>query len=321
MVELPEQAVHPASKREWLFSRLRHLRVQVVHAYESFEQDDGELLAGGIAFFAVLSLAPMLVVALALASRVLGGRALSGVLVSELKPLIGETAATFVSEVVGRSEATGLSGHAAVIGAVITIYASGRLFMQVQTALNRIWRVNARDSRTLRARALRVLEKRMASFALVLGLGILLAMTTGAKAALSYLATHLGLPHVPFLWRAADVALSFGALVCTLAAIYRVLPDLSIGVRHAMRGGLITALFLVPGTFLVGIYLDSSVVASAFGAAGSLVVFMLSAYYGAIMFLFGAELTAVYAREDGVLDPGAPAGTSCTRAEPPSSTF
>lgn len=312
MFELPEprQAVHTASRWQWMLSRLRRVRTQLVHAYEAFERDDGELLAGGIAFFAVLSLAPMLVVALALASRVLGGRALSGVLVAELKPLIGEAAAAFVSEVVGRSEATGFSGHAAVIGTIVTVYASGRLFIQVQIALNRIWRVNGRDSRTLRDRALRVLEKRVASFALVLGLGILLAITTVAKAALSYLATQLGLPNVPFLWHAADVALSFGALVCTLAAIYRVLPDLSIGFRYALRGGFITALFLVPGTFFVGIYLDSSVVASTFGAAGSLVVFMLSAYYGAIMFLFGAELTAVYAREEGVLDPSGQAATT-----------
>jgi membrane protein len=282
-------------------ARARRYRGQLQRAYLAFELHDGELLAGGIAFFAVLSLAPMLVVALALASRVLGGRALDGVLVAELKPLIGETAATFVSDVLARSEATGFSGHAAVFGTLVTIYASGRLFVQVQIALNRIWHPTPRESGSLRQRAWRVVEKRVLSFALVLGLGLLLAITTVAKASLSWLANQLGLPDVPFLWHAADLGLSFCALVCTLAAVYRFLPDSSIGFRFALRGGLITAIFLVLGTVAVGVYLDSGVVSSAFGAAGSLVVFMLSAYYGAIIFLYGAELTAVYAREEGVL--------------------
>lgn len=308
MFDLPEQSHAVGSPRRWrwVVNRARRLRTLLMHSYESFEHDDGELLAGGIAFFTVLSLAPMIVVALALASRVLGGRALDGVLVAELKPLIGETSAEFVSEMIGRSEATGFSGHAAVIGTLITLYASSRLFTQVQAALNRIWRVGARDSRSLRDRAMHMVRKRVLSFALVLGLGVVLAVTTVAKTTLSHLATHLGLPNVPFLWHAADLTLSFCALVCTLAAVYRVLPDLSIGFRHALRGGFITALFLVLGTMFVGIYLDSALVASAFGAAGSLVVFMLSAYYGAIIFLFGAELTAVSAREEGVLDSGRP---------------
>ncbi len=285
-----------------LLAKGRRFAGQLRQAYVSFDTHDGELLAGGIAFYTVLSLAPTLVIALALASRVLGGRALDGVLVAELQPLIGQTSAAFVSNVIARSEASGFSNHAAVVGTLITIYASGRLFMQVRIALNRIWHPSERDTgATLRQRALRLLEKRVLSFALVLGLGLVLAITTLAKTALSWLADHLGLPRVPALWRAADLSLSFCALVATIAAVYRVLPDSSIGFRYALRGGFVTAIFLVLGTMLVGVYLDSGVVSSAFGAAGSLVVFMLSAYYGAIIFLYGAELTAVYARENGVL--------------------
>ncbi|MFT3926167.1 MAG: YihY/virulence factor BrkB family protein [Myxococcales bacterium] len=303
MIEYPEpvRAANPARKWRAVRRWLRHFRAQLVRAYQAFQEDDGELLAGGIAFFAVLSLAPMLVVALALASRVLGGRALDGVLVAELKPLIGGSAAQFVSDVMGRSEATGLSKHAAIIGAVITVYASSRLFIQVQSALNRVWRVGTRDSQNLRQQMMRMVKKRLLSFALVLGLGALLAVTTVTKTALSHLAHHLGLPDVPLIWHAADAGLTFCALVCALSAIYRVLPDLSIGFRHALRGGFITAVFLALGVLVVGVYLDSGVVASAFGAAGSLVVFMLSAYYGAIFFLFGAELTAASARDEGVL--------------------
>ncbi len=284
-----------------VYALLKHFRQQIERAYEAFGEDDGDLLAGGIAFFSVLSLAPVLIIALALASRVLGGRAVSGVLVSELQPVVGHTAAAFVAEVIGNSEASGISGHAALIGAVVTMYASTRLFIQIQTALNRVWRVNLKPTGSWLHRVLELLKKRGLSFLLVLGLGVALAATAVAKTAMSRLAERAGLPNVPFLWRAADFGVSFVGLTVMLAAVYRVLPDLSIGMRYALRGGFITALLLMLGTSAVGIYLDSFVVASAFGAAGSLVVFMLSAYYGALIFLFGAELTAVYARESGAL--------------------
>lgn len=280
---------------------LARFHTQLNRAYRAFNADDGDLLAGGIAFFSVLSLAPTLMIALAFASRMLGGRAVSGVLVSELRPLLGDTAAAFVAEVIGHSNETGFSDEAALIGAGVTMYASTRLFIQVQAALNRVWGVSVESSGPWYAQAMRLVKKRALSFALVLGLGVLLALTAVAKALMSYTAHHLGLPDVPVLWRAADLGLSFFGLVCVLAAVYRVLPDLSIGAWHALRGGFITAVLLTFGALIVGAYLDSSVVASAFGAAGSLVVFMLSAYYGALIFLFGAELTAVYAREEGAL--------------------
>ncbi len=284
-----------------LGAMLKRFRLQLERAYQAFGTDDGDLLAGGIAFFSVLSLAPTLVIALAIASRVLGGRAVSGVLVAELQPVLGDTAAAFVAEVIGNSEASGLSGQAALIGAFVTMYASTRLFIQVQTALNRIWGVSAKTTGSWRVRAMRLLKKRALSFVLVLGLGVVLALTALAKTTMSRLAERAGLPYVPILWRATDFSVSFFGLTCMVAAVYRVLPDLSIGVRYAIRGGFVTALLLMLGAFAVGKYLESFVVASAFGAAGSLVVFMLSAYYGALIFLFGAELTAVYAREGGAL--------------------
>jgi membrane protein len=251
----------------------------------------------------VLSLSPSLIIALAIGSRVLGGRAISGELLAELRPLLGNTAAAFVSEVLERTQESGITGHAAAAGAIVTIYASTRLFVQVQIALNRVWNVAPAPHGSLRGRLLEMLEKRVVSFSLVLALGLLLAATVLTKSVLSVIAAGLGLPRVPLLWQAADLTVSFAALVFMLAGVYRVLPDVRIGLRHALRGGLITAIFLSGGAVLVGLYLDAFGVASAFGAAGSLVVFMLSAYYGAQIFLFGAELTGVSARRHGVLSP------------------
>jgi membrane protein len=291
-------------------------RAQLRLAYRAFQEDGGDLLAGGIAFFSVLSLAPTLVIALAIASRVLGGRALNGMLVHELKPLLGGTAAAFVADVIAHSQASGLSQHAAVIGAVVTVYASTRLFIQVQIALNRIWHVTPAEDGRWHTRVVRLLKKRLLSFALVLGLGALLALISLTKTTLARVAHHFGLRHVPVLWHALDFGVSFFALACVLTAIYRVLPDRSIGLRHALRGGLITTIFLIVGAVLVGLYLDSFATVLAFGAAGSLVVFMLSAYYGALIFLFGAELTAVSAHEEGVLGPR-PSRPSSTHGGPP----
>jgi membrane protein len=300
----------PTPRHLRLRGRLLNFREHVAEAYRCFETDDGEFLAGGIAFFSVLSMAPMLVIALALASRMLGGRAVSGVLVAELRPILGDTSAAFVAEMIERTEASGISGHAAFLGALVTIYASTRLFLQVQIALNRVWGMNGRETGSLKARAVGMLRKRLVSFALVLALGIILASLVVAKTVLSHLANRLGLPHVPFLWRAVDLGISFAALTLMVAVIYRFLPDARIGFRPALRGALMTSLFLTAGTLLVGMYLDSFGVATAFGAAGSLVVFMLSAYYGAQIFLFGAELTGVSARREGLLTPSTPPRTT-----------
>ncbi len=287
-----------------LFARARRsldkVRRVLFDTYERFAADDGDLLAGGIAFFAVLSLAPTLVIALALASTLLGTEAVSGALVAELRPMVGGTSAHFVSEVIERSHRSGASGPAALLGALVTIYASTRVFVQVQSALNRMWGISQTDAdATLKQRAFQLVRKRIVSFGLVLGLGFLLAVIVGAKTALAYVAATLNLPHVPLLWRAADLLLSFVSLVAVLAAIYRILPDASIAWSHAFRGGLMTAAGFALGGMVVGIYFEYAHVGSAFGAAGSLVVFMLSAYYFAQIFLFGAELTGAVASQPG----------------------
>ena len=268
---------------------------EAVHA---FEEDDASFLAGGIAFYAVLSFAPMSVIALVVAAAVLGTDAANGVLTQTLRPAIGMDAARFVADVIERSRASGHGSWATLASTGVTLYAGTRLFACIQTALNRIWGV-PRSQKPLLAQARSLLKKRLRALVLVVGLGALLILLVGWRSSAHAVAGHLGFSAVPLLWRAADFVFGLILLTALLAAIYRYLPDARIRWRPALQGGALTALLVSLGSALVASYFDSAGAQSTYGAAGSVVVLMLAMYYIANIFLFGAELTGVIAADSG----------------------
>ncbi len=268
-------------------------------AYTAFDADDGTLLAGGIAFYAVLSIAPMLVIALAVAGAVLGDDAASGVLSAKLTQVLGERAAELLADVVEQSRPSTVGSVAMLLSLALTVYASTRLFVQLQVSLNRIWGLARPDAPNLKARVRAVVRERVLSFVLVLFLGAVLTATVAMKSVLASIALFLALPRVPLLWRVTDLVLSLSALTATITLVYRFLPQVRIPWGHALRGAAFTAVLVGVGSQVVGLYLEMAGAASAFGAAGALAVVMLAAYYSAQIFLFGAELTGLYAARGG----------------------
>ena len=274
---------------------------------------DDEALSRGaaIAFYTVTSLAPVLLVVIAIAGLVFGQEAAQGAILDQLSGLMGRQAADVLQAALA-SASTKSSGIVATIVGLVTLLATASgVFGEMQTALNRIWRAEPKSgtlSRLVRARA--------ASLGLVAALGFLLAVSLVASAGLTALGASINarLPFGEAILSIVNFAVSLALLSVLFAAIYKVLPDRPIEWRDVTVGAVMTALLFTLGKTLIGWYLGSSAVASSYGAAGGLIVLLLWVYYSVQIFLLGAEFTKIFANRHGSKQ-DKPVGTAGKRAE------
>jgi membrane protein len=241
-----------------------------------------------IAFYVVTSLAPVLLIIVAVAGIVFGQEAVRGGLVLQLSGMLGQQGGELVQTMLASSSDKTSGATASVLGAVMVLITASGVFSEMQTGLNQAWQVKAPDQPVLL-----MLRARAASLGLVAALGFLLA----ASAAISALGTYLGgwTSFAPLLLAALNTLISMGLFTLLFAAIYKVLPDTPIRWREVGIGALITAVLFTIGKSLIGWYLGTTAASSGYGAAGALVLILLWAYYCAQIFLFGAELTRAIA--------------------------
>lgn len=251
--------------------------------------------SAALAFYTIFSLAPVLVIAITLAGFAFGEEAVRGQIVGEFEGLMGRDAALLVQEVLQSSGKPATGRMTAVIGVVTLLLGATAIFGQLQDALNNVWAVAPKPGAAITT----LLRKRLHSFALVVGIGFLLLVSLVMSAALTgfsrYLERVLDLP-VDFL-QIANFVVSFAIITLLFAMTYRILPDVKIAWRDVWLGSLLTSLLFVVGKTLIGFYLGRTGVASAYGAAGSLVVILLWVYYSSLIFFFGAEFTRVHSRQ------------------------
>lgn len=251
--------------------------------------------SAALAFYTIFSLAPILVVVIALAGAVWGQEAVRGQIFHEFEGLMGPDAALLVQEVLKGAARPSTGRITAVVGIVTLLLGATAVFSQLQEALNSVWAVAPKPGAAITT----LLRKRLHSFALVIGIGFLLAvsliLSAGLTAFSRYLERVLDLP-VDFL-QIANFVVSFLVITLLFAMTYRILPDVKIEWRDVWMGSLLTAVLFVIGKTMIGLYLGRTGVASAYGAAGSLVVILLWVYYSSLIFLFGAEFTRVHSRQ------------------------
>jgi membrane protein len=259
---------------------------------------DDEALSRGaaIAFYTVTSLAPVLLLVIAIAGLAFGQEAAQGAVMDQLTGLMGAQAAETLQAALASASGKSSGILASVIGIVTLLATASGVFGEMQTALNRIWKAEPKSgtvSRLVRARA--------ASIGLVAALGFLLAASLAVSAALTALGATLNayLPFGEALLSVVNFLVSLALLAVLFAAIYKVLPDRAIAWRDVIVGALITALLFTIGKSLIGWYLGSSAVGSSYGAAGGLIVLFFWVYYSAQIFLLGAEFTRAYATSRG----------------------
>lgn len=258
-------------------------------------RDDALRLGAALSYYTVFSLAPILVVSVAVAGLVFGQEAASGRLVDQMRGLLGPDGANVVSTLIERAAVKRDAGWIATgIGLVtIAIGASGA-FGQLQYALNEIWNVRPEPSRGVMG----VLRDRFLSFSMVLVIGFLLLVALVVSAALSVLDDAAG-AYGDFLQPilvAVNFVASFGIITLLFAAIFKVLPSTAVRWADVWIGAVVTAALFVVGKEAIGLYLGNASVASVYGAASSIVVILLWVYYSSQILFLGAEFTQVFAR-------------------------
>jgi membrane protein len=262
----------------------------------SFIEDEALSRGAAIAFYTVTSIAPVLLIVIAIAGLVFGQEAAENAIVTQLSDLIGPQAAEILQSAVA-SVASKSSGTIATIVGVITLMvtASG-VFAEMQSTLNAIWKAEPTAmtvSRLIRARA--------ASLGLIAALGLLLIVSLAVSAALTAFGHYLDsiLPLGELLFPAMNFLVSLLPISLLFGAIYKVLPDRHLEWRDVVVGAVVTAALFNIGKSLIGWYIGSTAVASSYGAAGALIILLLWVYYSIQLFLLGAEFTKIYANHHG----------------------
>ncbi len=264
----------------------------VKDSISAFIEDDALSRGASIAFYAVTSMAPVLVLIVAIAGSALGEDAARGALASQLGGIMGSDSANFVQDVVLHAAAHGSGTVASIFGILALLVTASGVFGEIQASLNAIWHAAPRGT-TLR----RLIRARLVSLGLVAGLGVLLVVSLGISAGLAWLGQTLDSFGTAEVWlgQLLNFAVTFLLAAMLIAAIYKILPDTQIAWRPALVGAAVTAFLFEIGKFLIGFYLGRVAPSSAYGTAGSLLIILLWTYYSAQIFLLGAEFTKVYA--------------------------
>jgi membrane protein len=256
-----------------------------------FLDDDALRLSAALSYYAAFSLAPLLLIAIAVAGWVLGDEAVRGQVDDHLRGSLGSAGATALQDMIAHARKPEKNMVASALGVAMLLFGAGGVFGQLQEALNTVWGVKRRSGRGWKG----LVKDRFLSFAMVLGTGFLLLTSMIASAILQgvsdYVGSILSLP--PAVWAVISGVASFFVIAALFAAIFKLLPDVRIGWRDVFPGAVFTALLFSVGKAVMAWYLGREATASAYGATGALALVLLWVYYSSIILLFGAEFTQV----------------------------
>jgi len=288
----------PPPERTPRFGALRNAGKLISQSVSAWIDDDAQSMGAAIAYYTIFSIAPLLVIVIAIAGRIFGADAVHGEEANQLQDLIGKDAALAVQALIAEAAQPAQNAIAASIGALLLIFGATTVFAEVQTALDRIWQVP--PSPTERG-WLRLVRTRLLSFGLVLALGFLLLVSLLFSVAVAALGTWWSARMGGWETILQLLNLLVSLLVTTglFAMIYKLMPRARIAWRDVWIGAAVTALMFEIGKLLIALYVGKSGIASTFGAAGSLAVVLVWVYYSAQIFLLGAEFTWVYAHHGG----------------------
>lgn len=267
----------------------------------AFDADDAPLLSGAIAFYTLLSMAPLALVVVWLTGLVFGEEEAMAWVVSTLGQAWGVEAATVAASMietirVGTQNPTGL-----IIGIAILLYGASRVFVSLQAALNTIWNVREKPRTTLRGRVRGVIRKRLLSFAMILTVGgaLMMAMLLRTALVTAHRVAEDMIPFSTVAWRLVDLAVGLGLVTLMFTMIFRFLPDAKVRWKTTILGAAITAAMFNIGSYLISFYFAYAGTTTVQGAAGSVVAILLWVYFSANVFFLGAELTGQMAEHHG----------------------
>jgi membrane protein len=261
-------------------------------AVKNWSSDNVPRLGASLAYYTLFSIAPVLLIAIAIAGFFFGADAVRGEVVEQAQGAIGTDGAHALQALLEGASQRGSGVVALIVGTVTFLLASTGVFLELQYALNTIFGVKLKDDTNVSA----LVKTRLRSFGLVLSLGFVLMVSLAVSATLSATSSFIGngVIGLSLLWQLLNIAVSLGVITLLFALIYRFLPDVKLLWRDVWMGSFMTAVLFTIGKQLLGLYIGRTSTASSYGAAGSVVVLLLWVYYSAQIVLFGAELTRVY---------------------------
>ena len=278
-------------------SLLETVTALVRQAGAAWFSDNAPRLGAALAFYTLFSLAPVLIVAVWVAGFVFGERAAQGEVVRQFQGLMGVQGATAIETIIQSTNRQALGVFATMLGLLAILLGASGAFNELQDALNTIWKVDSSTKHFWTATR----RQRIFSLGLVVATGFLLLTSLVVTACLSaaerFISNVLSMP-VIFL-ESINSVFSFCMIAILFALIFKFIPDTRIPWRDVQMGAAVTSLLFTVGKVLIGYYLGHSALTSAYGAAASLVIFLIWIYYSALILLFGAELTYVYALNYG----------------------
>ncbi|MFN0172715.1 MAG: YihY/virulence factor BrkB family protein [Bryobacteraceae bacterium] len=269
-------------------------------ALKAWFEHNAPRLGASLAFYTILSLAPLLIVVIAVAGLIFGREAAESQVVWQIQDLVGRQGAEVVRQMISgaRRPASGLL--ATTLGLLFLLFGATTVVADLRDALNTIWDVPSREGGALGG-VLRILNERLFYLAIILGVGLLLLASLIGNAWLAPTGWFFrGLLPLPvFLQQAVSSAVSFLVITGLFSLVYKVMPDVSLEWRDVAPGAVFTSLLFLLGKNVIGLYLVKTSIASTFGPAGPLVVLLVWVYFSAQIFFLGAEVTQVFARNYG----------------------
>ena len=266
----------------------------VMRSFQGWKEDGAASMAAAVAFYTLFSLAPLLLVALAVAGFFFDRGQAQALLIGQLSQLVGDHAAQGIEALLQAASDQVAARKSAALGLATLVVAATTVFAELRADLDRVWRCKAAKVNG----AWDFIRTRLLSFGLVVSIGFLLLVSLVVSAALSAVG-DLFLPGSAFVARIAEFATSFVVLTALFAMIYKWLPSRRVAWDDVWVGAAVTSLLFWIGKYAIGLYIAKSAVASSFGAAGTLVVIIAWVYYSSLIFFVGAEFTREYALHHG----------------------
>ncbi|MDB4972967.1 MAG: Ribonuclease [Myxococcaceae bacterium] len=259
--------------------------------------DNATRLSASLAYYTVLSIAPLLVLAVSVAGLFFGEEAARGHIESELASVVGPEAGKGIQTLLSNAKSPEEGVIGTVVGLVVLLFGASGVFGELQSSMNEIWKVAPKPGRGVWG----FLQQRFFSFTMVLGVAFLLLVSLVLSAVIAGIggAFSTALPGGAWLWQGVNFLISLGLITALFALIFKYVPDVEITWRDVWMGAFVTALLFSIGKFGLALYLGRASVASPYGAAGSLIVLVIWVYYAAQILFMGAEFTQVYARHRG----------------------
>lgn len=276
---------------------LRKVWQLLQNTFKEWQQDKASRIAAALAYYTVFSISPLLVIAIAIAGAFFGQDTAQEQITEQLTGLVGEDGIQPILLALNNISQPKIRGLASLISIAVLMLGASGIFAQLQDALNTVWKVEPQPGQGI----LPFLRKRLSSFVMVLAIGFLLILSLVLSTAVTTISKYRidFLPGSQILWENLDFIVSLGLMTFLFGLMFKYVPDVKIAWKDVFVGSLITALLFIFGKFLLGMYISQGSLGSAYGAAGSLIVFLAWVYYSAQIILLGAEFTQVYSQMYG----------------------